>query len=163
MQRLHPPPAGSLLCGSGAPGAGEAPSAEGKGDLQACSHAAAGELSTVNLTGTRPKADVKHPEPIDAALSGVQAEMRHVEGQVAGLQSAQSSAERHNLQLAERVAAAGEGEARARLEAGAAREELRRVRKDLLKLRDEWNNLRALYEATKVREGWDVYCANTLD
>ena len=101
---------------------------------------------------------MKHPALIYAALSGMQAEMRHVEGQVAGLQSAQSLAERQNLQLAERVAAAGEGEARARLEAGAAREELRRVRKDLLKLRDEWNNLRALYEATKVRGGWGVHC-----
>ena len=109
-----------------------------------------------------PKAAVKHPEPVDAPPSGMQAEMRHVEGQVAGLQSAQSIAERQNLQLAEQVAAAGDSEARARLEAGAAREELRRVRKDLLKLRDEWNNLRALYEATKVREGWEVYCTNIL-
>lgn len=37
------------------------------------------------------------------------------------------------------------------VEAGAAKDELKRLRKEMLRLKNEWTTLRALYESAKVR------------
>ena len=36
------------------------------------------------------------------------------------------------------------------MEAGAAKDELKRLRKEMLRLKNEWTTLRALYESAKV-------------
>lgn len=38
----------------------------------------------------------------------------------------------------------------AQVEAGAAKDELKRLRKEMLRLKNEWSSLRALYESAKV-------------
>ncbi len=39
----------------------------------------------------------------------------------------------------------------AQVEAGAAKDELKRLRKEMLRLKNEWSSLRALYESAKVQ------------
>lgn len=39
----------------------------------------------------------------------------------------------------------------AQIEAGAAKDELKRLRKEMLRLKNEWSSLRALYESAKVQ------------
>ncbi len=42
------------------------------------------------------------------------------------------------------------GDVPAQVEAGAAKDELKRLRKEMLRLKNEWSSLRALYESAKV-------------
>jgi len=42
------------------------------------------------------------------------------------------------------------GDVAAQVEAGAAKDELKRLRKEMLRLKNEWSSLRALYESAKV-------------
>ena len=46
----------------------------------------------------------------------------------------------------------------AQVEAGAAKDELKRLRKEMLRLKNEWSSLRALYESAKVQSN---FCKRT--
>lgn len=76
--------------------------------------------------------------------------MGAIETQLAGLREATKAAEAANEELSKGIQAHKDKEARALAEATAARDELKRLRKDMLRLKDEWSTLRSLYEAVKV-------------
>ncbi|DBB06613.1 hypothetical protein WJX77_004467 [Trebouxia sp. C0004] len=104
----------------------------------------------------RLEADNKHllqeKEAFKKVLLRRQEEMAVIEGQVAELKGLVQQQDALNAGLQQRVQTAGEAEARAKVEAGAAKDELKRLRKEMLRLKNEWSSLRALYESAKVRE-----------
>ncbi|KAL0056402.1 hypothetical protein WJX82_010947 [Trebouxia sp. C0006] len=104
----------------------------------------------------RLEADNKHllqeKESFKKVLLRRQEEVAVIEGQVAELKGLVQQQDALNAGLQQRVQTASEAEARAKVEAGAAKDELKRLRKEMLRLKNEWSSLRALYESAKVRE-----------
>ncbi len=73
-----------------------------------------------------------------------------MEEQIAQLRKSTSVAEEANRKLQQEVQRAASSEALAKIEAKAARDELKNLRRGNLKLQDEYNTLRALYDTVKV-------------
>ncbi|KAA6423684.1 MAG: hypothetical protein FRX49_06255 [Trebouxia sp. A1-2] len=86
-------------------------------------------------------------------------EVAVIEGQVAELKGLVQHQDALNAGLQQRVQSGSEAEARAKVEAVAAKDELKRLRKEMLRLKNEWSSLRALYESAKASEAFEVQVA----
>lgn len=81
---------------------------------------------------------------------GRQEDICEIERQVEQLRTGMLEAESGNRKLQQEIQNAKTSEGLAKVEARAARDELKNMRRGILKVQDEYNTLRALYDAVKV-------------
>lgn len=81
---------------------------------------------------------------------GWQEDICEIERQVEQLRTGMLEAESSNRKLQQEIQNAKTSEGLAKVEARAARDELKNMRRGILKVQDEYNTLRALYDAVKV-------------